>query len=139
MNLKKDQPILLELDADCIVIDARSSKDKTDLALNIAHYVAVEKNIPVAIFSKDMPKDEVARQMICSAARVNHQNSVDGSVPRERWCDLMREMSVLGDAPIYIEESPNFTIPKIQNKAQQLNSNLKQKSNSRLGLVLIIK
>ena len=60
---------------DLIVIGGRPSMGKTAFSLDIARQVGVELKEPVAIFSLEMSKEQLALRMLCSEARVD-SNSV---------------------------------------------------------------
>lgn len=122
--------------SDFIIIAARPSQGKTALALNIAHHVAVDKGLPVAIFSIEMSKDSIAQRMICAAAMADVHKVRTGFLPRNRWSDLMREMSRLGDSPLFIDDSSGLTITEMRMKARRLATELKRQGKD-LGLIII--
>ena len=68
--------------SEMIVIAARPSMGKTALAMNIAEHVAVDKNIPVAVFSLEMSAQQLVQRLLCSRARVNLQNLRNGIMPK---------------------------------------------------------
>ena len=57
--------------SDLIILAARPSMGKTALALNIARNAAIDANIPVAIFSLEMSKEQLSLRMLCSEARID--------------------------------------------------------------------
>jgi len=121
---------------DFVIIAARPSQGKTAIALNIAYHAAVEKKIPVAVFSLEMAKEVIFERMVCAASRVNLHSVRTGMFKREKWTDLTREFTRLSDAPLYIDDSPGIGITEMRMRVRRLASELK-KQNKELGLVII--
>jgi replicative DNA helicase len=71
--------------SDLIILAARPSMGKTALALNIARNAAVEANIPVAIFSLEMSKEQLSLRMLCSEARIDSSRLRSGFFSMEDW------------------------------------------------------
>ncbi len=117
--------------SDLIIIAARPSVGKTALALNIAENVAVKHKIPVAIFSLEMSKEQLAQRMLCSEAEVNAQKLKTASLSDTGWKKLTRALGRLSEAPIFIDDSASITSTEIRAKARRL------KLERGLGLIII--
>lgn len=117
--------------ADLIIIAARPAVGKTALALNVAQNVAIKHKIPVAIFSLEMSKDQLAQRMLCSEAEVDAQRLKTASLSDTGWKKLTRALGRLSEAPIYIDDSASITATEIRAKARRL------KIESGLGLVIV--
>jgi replicative DNA helicase len=117
--------------SDLIILAARPSMGKTALALNIARNAAVDANIPVAIFSLEMSKEQLSLRMLCSEARIDSSRIRSGFFSMEDWHRLTDAASILSDAPIYIDDSASLTAMEIRAKARRL------KMDSNIGLVVI--
>ncbi len=122
--------------SDLIILAARPSQGKTAMALNIAHYAAVHAKIPVAIFSLEMNRHSIYQRMVCSAAMADLHQVSTGTFKRERWRELVREIQRLGEAPLYIDDTPALTITDIRVRSRRLASELK-KQGKELGLIMI--
>ena len=122
--------------ADMIILAARPSQGKTAMALNMAYHAAVEKNIPTAIFSLEMSRNSLFERMVCGAAHADVRQTRTGTIPRDRWAALTSEISRIGRAPIWIDDSSGLNITEIRMRAKRLASELKRK-NMELGLVII--
>jgi len=103
-----------------IILAARPSVGKTTLALNIAEHVAVEGQLPVAIFSLEMSSQQLAQNMLCSRARVNAHLLRRGILPESDNAKLVIAVGKLSEAPIYIDESPGITTLQLRTKARRL-------------------
>lgn len=114
-----------------IVIAGRPSMGKTSFALNLSQFAAIERGIPVAIFSLEMSKDQVAQRLLCSEAKVDGSKLRTGYLSESDWPKLATAAGILADAPIYIDDSAAITILEMKAKARRL------KSEVNLGLVVI--
>jgi replicative DNA helicase len=104
---------------------------KTALALNIARNAAVEEGVPVAVFSLEMSKEQLSMRMLCAESRVNSARLRDGMLDTDDWISLHHAAGVLGDAPIYFDDSPDIRVLEIKAKARRL------KKSKGLGLIII--
>ncbi len=114
-----------------IVVAGRPGMGKTSFALNIAQHIAVKENIPVAIFSLEMSRDQLALRMMCSEAYVDSQKTRIGGLTYDDFDRLAAAVSELGKSPIYIDDSPAITVMEMLAKARRL------KKDKGLGLVVI--
>ena len=117
--------------SDLIILAARPSMGKTALALNIARNAAVDANIPVAIFSLEMSKEQLSLRMLCSEARIDSSRLRGGFFSMEDWHRLTDAAGVLSETPIYIDDSPSLTAMEIRAKARRL------KMDKNIGLIVI--
>jgi len=117
--------------SDLIILAARPSMGKTALALNIARHAAVDANIPVAIFSLEMSKEQLSLRMLCSEARIDSSRLRGGFFSMEDWHRLTDAAGVLSESPIYIDDSASLTAMEIRAKARRL------KMDKNIGLIVI--
>jgi len=116
--------------SDLIVIAARPSMGKTALCLNFAAHVALELNLPVAIFSLEMSAQQLTQRLLCSEARVNMHEARTGKIRDAQLQSLTHAASRLTRAPIYIDDTPAMTVLQMRAKARRL--------KAQVGLALII-
>jgi len=105
--------------SDFIVIAARPTMGKTSLALNIAEYVAIEKNMPVGIFSLEMSREQIIYRMLGSQAKVNVKNIRTGYISEADWGPLTNAAAIISDAPIYIDDTAGITLMELRAKARR--------------------
>jgi replicative DNA helicase len=96
--------------SDLIIIAGRPSMGKTAFALNIASFVALEATIPVAIFSLEMSKEQLALRMLASEAKVDSQRLRKGFLGETDWPKLTNAAGRLADAAIFIDDTPAITV-----------------------------
>jgi replicative DNA helicase len=117
--------------SDLIILAARPSMGKTALALNIARNAAVDSNIPVAIFSLEMSKEQLSLRMLCAEARLDSSRLRGGFFSMDDWHRLTDAAGNLSESPIYIDDSPSLSAMEIRAKARRL------KMDKNIGLVII--
>jgi replicative DNA helicase len=93
---------------------------KTAFALNVAEYVAVEKGIPVCVFSLEMAKEQIAQRLLCSRARISAHQLKTGRIADHQWTNLSIAVGPLSEAPIYLDDSASLTVMDIRAKARRL-------------------
>ncbi|MBN1522114.1 MAG: replicative DNA helicase [Candidatus Aureabacteria bacterium] len=113
--------------SDMIVLAARPSMGKTALALNIAENAAIKYNFPVAVFSLEMSKENLALRMLCSLARVNANKVRTGFLSKQDFPNLANAAGRLSAAPIYIDDTPSLSVLALRAKARRMMSQKKIK------------
>ena len=118
--------------SDLIILAARPSMGKTAFALNLAQNVALKEKKGVAIFSLEMPKQQLVKRMLCSEAEVDTQRITSGHMQPKDWEKLVEAMTRLSDARIYIDDTSGVTATDIKAKCRRLMMEEKD-----LGLIVI--
>jgi len=109
-------------DGDMIVIAGRPSMGKSSWALNMAEHMALFNDVPVAIFSLEMGRRQLAERFICSNAGVDSQKVRRGNVTTGDYQELVQACNRLADAPIYIDDESGLTPLGLRAKARRLKS-----------------
>lgn len=117
--------------SDFILIAARPSMGKTSFVLNIAQYAALHADVPVAIFSLEMAKDQLVQRMLSSESNVELQKIRTGELSEDEWIKLVEAAGPLSQAPIYIDDTPGITVMEMRSKARRL------KIEKGLGMIVI--
>lgn len=117
--------------SDLIILAARPAMGKTALALNLARNAAFENNVPVAIFSLEMSKEQLSMRMLCAEARVDSSRLRSGFLNPEDWNHITEAAGALSEAPIYIDDSPDISATSIRTKSRRL------KMDKDLGLIIV--
>jgi len=117
--------------SDLIIIAGRPSMGKTAFALNIARYAALDESIPLAIFSLEMSKEQLAIRMLSSEAKVDSQRIRRGFLGETDWPKLIDAANKLSESLIFIDDTPALTVLEMKAKARRLTSEVG------LGLIII--
>jgi len=122
--------------SDLIILASRPSLGKTALALTIARNVAINENIPVAIFSLEMSKDQIIDRLIAGEAGVSLWRLRTGKLMYEGDINelalISEALDRLNQAPIYIDDTPNLTPLQIRTMTRKLKHQVGE-----IGLVII--
>jgi replicative DNA helicase len=116
---------------DLVIIAGRPSMGKTTLAVNIAENAAIGSKIPVAIYSMEMPSQQLAFRMISSLGRVDQTHLRTGNFPDEDWSRINTAVQLMSDAPIFIDDTPSMSPTEIRARARRLHR------EHGLGLIVI--
>jgi replicative DNA helicase len=106
--------------ADLVIIAGRPSMGKTSLVLNIAEWVALHEQKPVAIFSLEMSKQLLVQRFLFSQAKVNAHKIRTGFGSEEDLVNLSEAAGLLKRAEIYIDDTPAIPILELRAKARRL-------------------
>ncbi len=106
--------------SEMIILAARPSMGKTSLLLNIAEHMAVVDKHPVAIFSLEMSKEQLAQRLLASHSRFDLRQMRRGMISAEDWTKLQLAAGDLEQAPMFIDDSPMLTILQLGAKARRL-------------------
>jgi replicative DNA helicase len=117
--------------SDMIVVAARPGMGKTAFCLNVAQTAALRHKVPVAIFSLEMSRQQLALRMICSDARVNSQRLRRGYLAQDEMNRIVSSVARLSEAPIYIDDSGALNALELRAKARRL------KKDKKIGLMVI--
>jgi len=104
---------------DMVILAARPSMGKTSMLLNLAEHMAVADGVPVAFFSLEMSKEQVAQRLLASHARFDLRKMRRGLTP-EDWTHLQAAAGDLYPAPLFIDDTAMLTILQLRAKARRL-------------------
>ena len=118
--------------ADLVVIAGRPSMGKTSLAMNIAENAAVGSKLPVAVFSMEMPGQQLAMRMLASLGRINAHRVRTGRLSQEDWPRLTSAVGLLDEAPVFIDDTPALTPLELRSRVRRLT-----RDKGQLGLIVV--
>ncbi|HQO09914.1 MAG TPA: replicative DNA helicase [Clostridiales bacterium] len=115
-----------------IVLAARPSMGKTQLALNFAINAAKSADkVPVAIFSIEMGRKELAMRLMSMVSNVSLKKLRTGNLAENEWTALGLGMGELGQLPIYIDDSSSLNVLELRTKARRL------KQDKNIGFIVV--
>ena len=117
--------------SELILIAARPAMGKSAFALNIAANAAVKANVPVAVFSLEMSKEQIGNRILCSEAMVDSNKVRTGKLDENDWAKLAETIGPLSETEIYIDDTPGISIMEIRSKCRKL------KNDKNIGMVII--
>ena len=107
--------------SDLIILAARPSVGKTAFALNIERNAAVDHNMPVAVFSLEMPASQLVSRLMISETGLP-ADKIKGGVKLDEydWEQLEYRLKSLSKAPLYIDDTPSLPVMEFRTKAKRL-------------------
>lgn len=117
--------------SDLVILAGRPSMGKTALALNFAQHAAIEAEIPVAVFSLEMAKEQLVQRLLCAEGRVDSSRLRRGNLEDEEYARLATAAGHLNTAPIWIDDTPAISALELRAKARRLRAEVD------LGLILV--
>jgi len=117
---------------DLIVLAARPSMGKTALAINIAEHVAVQEQLPVAVFSMEMGASQLAIRIVGSIGRIDQGHLRTGKLSQDEWPKLTETIEKLRNIALHIDETPGLTPNQLRSNARRL-----AKKCGKLGLIVV--
>lgn len=119
--------------SDLIIIAARPGVGKTSFAMNIIENAAVYDGKVCAVFSLEMPTEQIKQRLICSNANVSMTTALSGKLKDAEWKRLAVAQERLSKSAINIDDSAKVTPAEILSKCRRI----KSKNDGRLDLVMI--
>jgi len=119
--------------SDLIIVAGRPSMGKTTFAMNIAENAAIAGDHPVAVFSMEMPADQLAMRMIASLGRIELQKLRSGKLSEQDWPRITSAISLLNTKRnLFIDDTPALTPTDVKARARRL-----KREHNGLGLIVI--
>ena len=118
--------------SDLVIVAGRPSMGKTAFAINIAEYAALQDGHTVAIFSMEMPGEQLAMRMISSLGRVDQHKVRTGKLSEDDWPGLVSAVGLLSEkAKMFIDDTPALTPGELRARCRRLSR------DHGLGLVIV--
>ena len=117
-----------------IILAGRPSMGKTTFAINIARKVATDherKRKPVAIFSLEMPKEQVAKNILCAEAQVSGYKMRNYNLNEDEYAEVVSASKTLQIAPIHIDDTSGLSVDQLRARCRRL------KHRHNIGLVVV--
>ena len=106
--------------SDLIIIAARPAMGKTAFVLSMAKNMAVNHNIPVALFSLEMSNVQLVNRLIVNVCEIPGEKIKSGRLENYEWEQLDFKIKDLYDAPIYVDDTPSLSVFELRTKARRL-------------------
>ena len=105
---------------DLVVVAGRPSMGKTSFSMNLIEYAAINQDLPVAVFSMEMPGAQLATRMLASLSRVNSTRLRTGQLENDDWPKLTSAIGLLNQKNIYIDDTPALSPLEVRTRARRL-------------------
>ncbi|HEX6937894.1 MAG TPA: replicative DNA helicase [Longimicrobiales bacterium] len=117
---------------DLVILAARPSMGKTSIVVGMALHAAIAKQIPVAIFSLEMSKEQIVQRMLCHEGIVDLSRLLRGRLSDDDYVRLAQAAAHLNTAPIWIDDTGALSVMEMRAKARRLKAD-----QPNLGLIIL--
>ncbi|HSL71321.1 MAG TPA: replicative DNA helicase, partial [Longimicrobiales bacterium] len=117
---------------DLVIVAARPSMGKTSLVTGVALHASISHQVPVAVFSLEMSREQLVQRMLCSEALVDLGRLLRGRLTDDDYVRLAQAAGHLNTAPIWIDDSGSLNVLEMRAKARRLKA-----EQPELGMVVV--
>jgi replicative DNA helicase len=117
--------------SDLIIVAGRPSMGKTAFAMNVVEQAAIKEKLAVAVFSMEMPAEQLTMRMLSSLGRIDQHKVRTGKLADDDWPRLTSALELLNATEIYIDDTPAMTPTELRARCRRL------KREKNLGLVVV--
>ncbi len=106
--------------SDLIIIAARPAMGKTAFILSMAKNMAVDFKSPVAVFSLEMSNVQLVNRLIMNVCQLEGEKIKNGQLEKYEWEKFDKDINLLLDAPLYVDDTPSLSVFELRSKARRL-------------------
>ncbi|HRJ51645.1 MAG TPA: replicative DNA helicase [Candidatus Thiothrix moscowensis] len=117
---------------DLVIVAGRPSMGKTTFSMNIAEYAAAHKKLPTAVFSMEMPAEQLVLRLLSSMGRVDQHKVRTGKLTDEDWPRIATAVKIFSEVPMFIDDSPALSPTEVRARARRL-----MREHGQLGLIVL--
>lgn len=103
-----------------VLVGARPAMGKSAMALGVAHFAAAKAKRCVALFTLEMPCEQIGLRMLCSAANINMQRVRSGMLTDDEWVKIGDTLNELSNIRVYIDDTPSLTPSQLRSRCRRL-------------------
>lgn len=116
---------------DLVIVAGRPSMGKTSFAMNLVEHICIRDKQPTAVFSMEMPGEQLAIRMISSLGRVDQKRLRTGELQEADWPRVTSSVAIMSDAPLFIDDTPALSPAELRARCRRL-----QREHG-LGLIVV--
>lgn len=118
--------------SDLIIVAGRPSMGKTTFAMNLAENVAIKEKVPVAVFSMEMPGEQLAMRMMSSLGRIDQHRVRTGKLEDDEWPRMTSAINILAETKLFIDDTAALSPIEVRARCRRL-----AREHGQLGLVVL--
>lgn len=118
---------------DLIIVAARPSMGKTTFAMNLVESILFQHNLPVVVFSMEMPSESIVIRLLSSWATINQSRLRSGQLYEDEWAVLMSAVEHMKDKKLYIDDSTALPPSEVRSRCRRIAKD----NDGKLGLVVV--
>ena len=106
--------------SDLVILAARPAMGKTAFALSMAKNIAVDQNIPVALFSLEMSNVQLINRVIVNTCEIKGEKIKSGQLEDYEWAQLDNKIKDLIGKTMFVDDTPSLSVFELRTKARRL-------------------
>ncbi len=106
--------------SDLIIIAARPAMGKTAFVISMVRNMAVDRKLPVALFSLEMSNQQLVQRLIVNVCEIEGEKLRSGQLAPYEWTQLDSRLRLLEDAPIYVDDTQQLSVFELRTKARRM-------------------
>lgn len=106
-------------DGDLVIIAARPRMGKSALAVNLIENLSIGRNVPTAMISLEMSKEQIQKRIIASLTGISMTNLMSGDLSERDWQLIAQQEEVFTKAPMYFSDNPRSTMQSIRSTSRR--------------------
>ena len=118
---------------DLIIVAARPSMGKTTFAMNLAEGVLFHENLPVIVFSMEMPAESIVMRLLSSWGQINQTSLRSAQMNEDEWARMMTAVAHLQDKHLYIDDSTALPPSEVRSRCRRIAKN----HDGKIGMVIV--
>lgn len=107
-------------ESDLLIVAGRPSMGKTTFAINIAENVVMKEELPVLVFSMEMPAESIVTRMLSSLGRIELQRLRSGKLEEQDWPRLNSAINILSDKKLLIDDTAALSPNEVRARARRV-------------------
>jgi len=119
--------------ADLVIVAGRPSMGKTSFAMNLVENAALAQELPILVFSMEMPAEQLIIRMLSSVGRIDQKRIRTGKLEQEDWPKLTAAMNKLKDVPLFIDDTPALTPTELRSRVRKV----ARENRNQLGMIMV--
>lgn len=118
---------------DLIIVAARPSMGKTTFAMNLAESILFNANLPVVVFSMEMPAESIVMRLLSSWGAINQSHLRSGQMNEDEWGKLTNAIAHLHEKHLYIDDSTALPPSEVRSRCRRIAKN----HGGKIGMVMV--
>lgn len=120
--------------ADLVIVAGRPSMGKTSFAMNLVESVLLKEQLPVLVFSLEMPSESLMLRTFASLGRINQSDIRSGKIDAQNWPRITSTVQQLKNTSLYIDDTAGLTTLELRARARRVAREQKGKG---IGMIMV--
>jgi replicative DNA helicase len=120
--------------SDLVIVAGRPSMGKTTFAMNLVENAAMISDLPVIVFSLEMPSEQLMMRMLSSLGRIDQTRMRSGQLLQEDWDKLMSAVKMLKDRKLFIDDTAGISPTEMRSRVRRI---AREHGDGKVAMIMI--